>query len=75
MEDYNNYVNVPELFDSLLEILSRLMKSIMAERRYNKQATVLGGLSAYLLLIQGEKEELSPEVMRELELICTVNAT
>jgi hypothetical protein len=75
MEDYGDYVNVPKLFDSLLEILPRLMKSLMAERRYNKQATVLGGLSAYLLVIQGEEEELSSEVMRELELMCTVNAT
>ena len=74
MEDYDDYVNVRKVFDSLEEIVPRVMKSIIAEGRY-KQATVLGGLFAYLLVIQGEGEECSLEVMMELDLMCTVNAT
>lgn len=73
MERYDDYINVPELFESLLQILPKLMKSLLTERRYNKQATVLGGFSAYLLVIQ--EEELSSEILRELELICTVHTT
>jgi hypothetical protein len=70
MDRVDSDVDVPKLFDALLEILPRLMKSFMAQRCY-----VLGSLSAYLLVIQGDEDELSPEAMTELELICTVSAT
>ncbi|KAH7073373.1 hypothetical protein FB567DRAFT_198471 [Paraphoma chrysanthemicola] len=71
MDNVNNDVEVPKLFDTLLEILPRLLKPFMAHRRYVKQARVLGALSADLLIIEGDEDELSPEVMTELELICT----
>jgi hypothetical protein len=68
-------VDVPKLFDTLLEMLPRLMQSFMTQRRCVKQATVLGTLLADLSIIQGDKDELSLEEMTELELICTVSAT
>lgn len=70
-----DYVDVPRLFDALLEILPKLMKAFMTKRRHVKQASVLGGLSAYLLVIQGEEDELSTDAMNELELRCTASAT
>jgi len=74
MEHRAGYVDVSKLFDALLEILPRLTRTFMKQRRYVKQATVLGGLSAYLLVVQGDDDELPQDVMNELELICTVGA-
>jgi hypothetical protein len=75
MDYVSNDVDVPKLFDVLLEMLPRLMQSFMTQRRYVKQAAVLGTLLADLSIIQGDEDELSLEVMTELELICTVSAT
>ena len=68
-------MDLSKLFDSLMEILTRLTQSLILERRYAKQASVLGGLHAYLLIIQGEDDALPADVIIELELICTVSVT
>jgi hypothetical protein len=75
MDYVSNDVDVPKVFDVLLEMLPRLMQSFMTQRRCVKQAAVLGTLLADLSIIQGDEDELSLEVMTELELICTVSAT
>lgn len=74
MNTYDDYTDVPELFPCLSEILAKLLNRAMSDRR-NKQATVLGGLSAYVLLIQEGQVARSLEAMAELELMCTVSVT
>jgi hypothetical protein len=75
MKNDGGCVDVHKLCDTLLEILPRLMESFVAQRRYVKQASVLGSLSVYLHVMQGHIDDLSPEVMDELEMICTVSTT
>lgn len=74
-EAHGDYANVPKLIDSLLEILPGVLQSVALTRRHLKQDKFLKSLLTDLHIIRVENIHLSLEAVKELQLMCTVNAT
>ena len=72
MNTYDDYTDMPGLFDCLQEIVAELVQS--ANQHRHPKATFFGGLNAYLTLLREKEVEVSLEAVAQLEMMCTVSA-